>query len=202
MSLEIKARLAVLASGGGSNADKICTYFSGHPTIQASLIISNRKAAGVFKIAKTNGVEALYLPKDQWSDAHQLMDILHSRKITHIVLAGFLLHIPEVLITSFPGRIINIHPSLLPRHGGKGMYGHHVHEAVKDAGDLISGITIHEVNAHYDEGKIIFQKEVGLDEEDTPNDIASKVLQLEHANYSKVIEQWVLRNSSEEQAEK
>ncbi len=189
---EPKARLAILASGGGSNANKICQYFNAHPFIEVSLILSNRKAAGVFHIAETHGIEAIYLPKEAWRDAQQVKDVLHSHRITHIVLAGFLLQIPAPLINAFPGRIINIHPSLLPRYGGKGMYGHHVHEAVKAAGDLISGMTIHEVNEHYDEGKILFQEEVSLNEEDSPEAIASKVLQEEHTYYSPVIEKWIL----------
>lgn len=196
MSLETKIRLAILASGGGSNADKICTYFSSHPTIKADLIISNRKAAGVFKIANTHGIESAYIPKKNWSDSVQILDLLHSKKITHLVLAGFLLQIPDWLIHAYPGRIINIHPALLPRYGGQGMYGHHVHEAVKEAGDLVSGITIHEVNENYDEGKIIFQQEVLLNEKDSPENIGSKILKVEHASYSKVIEEWVGGNKS------
>jgi phosphoribosylglycinamide formyltransferase-1 len=197
VSSETKFNLAILASGGGSNAKKICTYFESHPVIRVGLVISNRKAAGVFQVAASHHIESVYLPKDKWSDAGSVLALLKAKKITHLVLAGFLLHIPEALIHAYPGRIINIHPSLLPRHGGKGMYGHHVHEAVKKAGECISGMTIHEVNAHYDEGKIIFQKEVELTEEDTPEDIASKVLKLEHTHYSKVIEKWILANRHE-----
>lgn len=192
MSSEINAKLAILASGGGSNADKICTYFRSHPNIEAGLIISNRKAAGVFKVAEAHGIEAIYLPREKWTNPEQIVDLLRSKKITHIILAGFLLHIPEPLIKHYSGRIINIHPSLLPRHGGKGMYGHHVHAAVKEAGERVSGMTIHEVNEHYDEGKVVFQEEVVLNEEDTAAEIASKVLVLEHTYYSPVIEKWIM----------
>jgi phosphoribosylglycinamide formyltransferase-1 len=201
VSSETKFNLAILASGGGSNAEKICTYFSAHPSIQVGLVICNRKAAGVFHVAAENNIESVYLPKDKWSEVNEVLALLKNRNISHIVLAGFLLHIPEALIKAYPGRIINIHPSLLPRHGGKGMYGHHVHEAVKNAGERISGMTIHEVNAHYDEGRIIFQKEVALSEADTPEDIASKVLKLEHAHYSKVIEKWILAKEDDPEIE-
>lgn len=197
MPSEINSKLAILASGGGSNADKICTYFKGHPTIKAGLIISNRKAAGVFQVAERHNIETLYLPKEKWSNPVEIIEILHSRQITHLVLAGFLLHVPDLLIKAFSGRIINIHPSLLPRHGGKGMYGHHVHEAVKNAGELTTGMTIHEVNEHYDEGKIIFQKEIDIAQADTPEQIASKVLVLEHTYYSPTIERWITGGESQ-----
>ncbi len=192
MSSEPKAKLAVLASGGGSNADKICWYFKSHPDIRVELIIANRNTAGVFNVASTHGIETAYLPKHKWDDPVQVLALLHAKEITHIVLAGFLLQIPDWLIQLYEGRIINIHPSLLPKHGGKGMYGHHVHEAVKQSGELISGITIHEVNEHYDEGKILFQKEVSLNQDDTSEDIARKVLTAEHVYYSQNIEKWIL----------
>ena len=197
MPSETNSKLAVLASGGGSNADKICTYFKGHPTIKAGLIISNRKAAGVFQVAERQNIESLYLPKEKWSNPVEIIEILHTKQITHLVLAGFLLHVPDLLIKAFSGRIINIHPSLLPRHGGKGMYGHHVHEAVKNAGELTTGMTIHEVNEHYDEGKIILQKEIDISQEDDPKEIASKVLVLEHTYYSPTIERWITDSESQ-----
>lgn len=191
MSSGDKARLAILASGGGSNADTICTYFARHPHIEVSVVITNRLQAGVREVAKKHQVECVYIPKAEWPDQEKVSPILQHRGITHIVLAGFLLLIPEYLIAAYAGKIINIHPSLLPRHGGKGMFGMHVHEAVKASGERISGMTIHEVDPHFDEGRILFQKEVILDASDSPSDIARKVLRLEHEYYPKVIEQWI-----------
>jgi phosphoribosylglycinamide formyltransferase-1 len=186
-----KTNIAIFASGGGSNADKICTYFETHPDIRVELIVSNKEGAGVLHVADRHGIESVYISKKYWQHPEIILPVLESSDITHIVLAGFLSLIPAWLIQAYPGRMINIHPALLPRYGGKGMYGHHVHEAVKQSGDLISGITIHEVNEHYDEGKVIFRKEVELDAMDTPEEIARKVLQVEHMYYPKVIEGWI-----------
>jgi len=185
------AVIAIFASGTGSNADKICSYFHSHPTIKIGLIVTNRGAAGVNHVADKHGLECAYIPKKDWPDPFRVMPVLLEHGITHIVLAGFLLLIPTYLIHAFEGRIINIHPSLLPRHGGEGMYGSYVHQSVKISGDRVTGITIHEVNEHYDEGKIVFQKEVPIEEEDSPNDIAHKVLELEHLYYPQVIEEWI-----------
>lgn len=192
-----KAHLAIFASGGGSNADKICGFFETHPTIRVELIVSNKAEAGVLQVADRHGIESLYISKKYWQHPEIILPVLETSDITHIVLAGFLSLIPDWLIAAYSGRIINIHPALLPRYGGKGMYGHHVHEAVKQSGDLISGITIHEVNERYDEGKVIFRKEVELEPSDTPEEIARKVLQVEHLYYAQVIEGWI--NSQREQ---
>lgn len=186
------ARIAILASGGGSNADKICAHFHTHPQIRVQLIITNRAEAGVRVVALRHQIPSVYIPKKNWEHEEQVLPILQEAQITHIVLAGFLLLIPSWLIRNYAGHIVNIHPALLPRYGGKGMYGHYVHEAVKASGDLVSGITIHEVNEHYDEGKILFQKEVPLLAGDSAEDIADKVLQTEHAYFSRVIESWIL----------
>lgn len=186
-----KAHIAIFASGGGSNADKICTFFKAHPDIRVDLIVTNKAEAGVLKVAERHGIESVYISRKYWQHPEIILPVLETSDITHIVLAGFLSLVPGWLIEAYPRRIINIHPALLPRYGGKGMYGHHVHEAVKQAGDLISGITIHEVNEHYDEGKVIFSKEVELDAMDTPEDIARKVLEVEHKYYAQVIENWI-----------
>lgn len=192
-----KARIAIFASGGGSNAAKICAYFETHPDISVELIVSNKAEAGVLKVADRHGIESVYISKKYWQHPEIILPVLETSEITHIVLAGFLSLIPDWLIKAYKGRIINIHPALLPNYGGKGMYGHHVHEAVKKSGDLISGITIHEVNEHYDEGKVIFRKEVELEAMDTPEEIARKVLQVEHMYFAQVIEGWI--NSQHEQ---
>ncbi len=186
-----KARIAIFASGGGSNADKICTFFDTHPDIRVELIVSNKAEAGVLKVADRHGIESVYVSKKYWQHPEIILPVLETSDITHIVLAGFLSLIPDWLIEAYNRRIINIHPALLPRHGGKGMYGHHVHEAVKQSGDLISGITIHEVNEYYDDGKVIFRKVVELTPEDTSEEIARKVLQIEHLHYAQVIEGWI-----------
>ncbi len=186
-----KVQLAIFASGGGSNADKICTYFKSHPSIAVSLILTNRADAGVLQVADRHGIESVYVSKKYWSHPEIILPVLETSGITHIILAGFLSLVPDWLIQRYQGCIINIHPALLPKYGGKGMYGHHVHEAVKSAGDTVSGITIHEVNAHYDEGRILFQQQVLLDTEDTAEEIAHKVLQAEHQWFPVVIERWI-----------
>lgn len=155
------------------------------------LIITNRTQAGVMEIASAHRIDSVVIPNSMWADSQNIIPLLESKKITHIILAGFLLLLPSGLVTRFKGHILNIHPALLPKYGGKGMYGNHVHQQVKYAGDLVSGITIHEVNENYDEGEIIFQKKVELDKEDTASDIAAKVLTLEHYHYPRVIEKWV-----------
>ena len=189
--------LAILASGNGSNADKICTYFKGRRDIKVELIISNNPNAGVLQIASFHEIESIVIPKSEWYYSEDILFLLESRNITHIILAGFLLLIPEWLIEDYRGRIINIHPALLPKYGGKGMYGMNVHQRVKESGDLVSGITIHEVDEHYDQGDVIFQEQVNLDPSDTAADIAKKVLQLEHYHYARVIERWVTSTSAQ-----
>jgi phosphoribosylglycinamide formyltransferase 1 len=186
-----KINIAIFASGAGSNADKICEYFKKHPDIRVSLIVSNRSQAGVLQIASYHEIESLVIPKSKWAEPNYVLHILREKEITHIVLAGFLLLLPFWFIEEFNGRIVNIHPALLPKYGGKGMYGMHVHEKVKKNGELSSGITIHIVDENYDNGDIIFQKKVLLDPHDSANDIAKKVLTLEHYHYPRVIEAWV-----------
>jgi phosphoribosylglycinamide formyltransferase 1 len=195
MSSAIKPRLAILASGGGSNADKICSYFHEHPAVSVGVIITSNPHAGVAHIAEKHRVDFFTVTKKEWADDSIVMPILDKHHITHIILAGFLLLIPEWLIKAYPDRIINIHPALLPKYGGKGMFGHHVHEAVKRSGDPVSGITIHVVDQHYDTGDIIFQHEVPLQPDDTAEMIASRVLKAEHYYYPRVIEKWVMNES-------
>ncbi len=192
MPSEIKARLVILASGGGSNADQICSFFDGHDLISVEAVFTNHSNAGVVQVAESHHLPCYTFLKPMWADKSILAPVLEFHQITHIVLAGFLLLIPRWLIEAYPDHIINIHPALLPKYGGKGMYGHHVHEAVKQSGDRYSGITIHTIDEHYDRGTILFQHEVGLEPGDNADQIAAKVLIAEHTYYPRVIEQWVL----------
>jgi phosphoribosylglycinamide formyltransferase-1 len=186
-----KSRIAILASGNGTNAEAIIKYFRNHNSIEVSLVLSNNAAAYVIERAKNYSIPTRTFTKQEFREAI-VLDWLKEHSITHIVLAGFLWLIPDNLIKNFPNKIINIHPALLPKHGGKGMYGIKVHEAVKTAGDLETGITIHLVNEHYDEGKILFQARCKVETSFTSAQIAECVHQLEHEHYPKVIEQWIL----------
>lgn len=183
-------KLAILASGSGSNAEKIMEHFQGSTQAEIALIASNKADAFVLERAKKFGVPTFTFSRKEM-EAGQLLAKLQEEQIDWVILAGFLLKIPEELIRAFPNRMVNIHPALLPKYGGKGMYGHHVHEAVKVAGDTETGITIHLVNENYDEGKIIFQAATPVNPEDTPNSIAQKVHALEHRYFPEVIESLV-----------
>ncbi len=163
-------------------------YFRDHPTIRVELVVSNRPAAPVLEKARRHDIATLVVTRSAFYETETLLDELKARQITFLVLAGFLWLVPPYLVRAYPRRIVNIHPALLPRYGGQGMYGIHVHRAVKAAGDRVSGMTIHYVNEQYDEGNIIFQADCPLDPADTPEEIAAKVLRLEHAHYAPVIE--------------
>lgn len=180
-------RLAILASGSGSNAEKIMEYFQSSNKAQIAMVASNKADAFVLERAKKFGVPTFTFTRKEM-DAGVLLEKLQAEKIDWVILAGFLLKIPTELIRAFPERMINIHPALLPNYGGKGMYGHYVHEAVKAAGDTETGITIHLVNEHYDEGKVIFQAATPLTSEDTSDTIAQKVHALEHRYFAQVID--------------
>jgi phosphoribosylglycinamide formyltransferase-1 len=190
MSKSVK-NIAILASGAGSNAQKILEYFSDRMDISVRLIISNKKEAGVLNIAKLASIDTFVVTRDSFYSTTDLLVELDKRNIDFIVLAGFLWLIPPYLIQHYPDRIINIHPALLPKYGGKGMYGHFVHEAVHVAKDTHSGITIHFVNEKYDEGSIVFQERCEILPSDQPVDIAKKVQVLEHSYYPTVIDQLV-----------
>lgn len=187
-----KTNIAIFASGGGSNARKIMEHFRNHPSVSVALVVCNRREAGVLDIAAEYNIPSLIISKSNFYETDDILETLINHKISYIVLAGFLLLVPKYIISRFPKKIINIHPALLPKYGGKGMYGHHVHEAVKVAGDTISGITIHFCNEKYDEGDYIFQAQCPLSPDDTPQDIARKVLALEHKHFAQVIEKVVV----------
>ncbi len=188
-------KIAIFASGTGTNAKKIIEYFRINPHIQVSFIVSNKKDAPVLDIARENNIDTLVVNRHEFYQTEQLLQHLHKRNIDFIVLAGFLWLIPEYLVRAYPNKMVNIHPALLPKYGGKGMYGKHVHEAVRVAGDRESGITIHYVNENYDEGDIIFQAKCELAPDDTPQDIASKVQALEHEHFAPVIEELLMEDN-------
>lgn len=186
-----KARIAIFASGNGTNAEAIINFFKGHPSISVEFILSNNANAFVLERTKNHNIPSAVFSREQFRESQVVLDWLHERSITHIVLAGFLWLIPDYLIKSFPDRIINIHPALLPKYGGKGMYGAKVHEAVKAAGEVETGITIHLVNEHYDEGKILFQATCRIESTFDPTNIANCVHELEHLHYPRTIEKWI-----------
>lgn len=183
--------IAIFASGAGSNAHQIINYFKNDPAINIALIVSNKPEAGVLKIALEAAIPSLVIDKENFFRGDGYVNALQDKNIQWIILAGFLWKIPLSLIKAFPGKIINIHPALLPKYGGKGMYGHYVHEAVIASGDKESGITIHYVDEQYDHGQSIFQATCSVDKEDTPESLAKKVQALEHRHYPEVIEKLV-----------
>ena len=189
-----KFRLAIFASGSGTNAEAIMKYFQDHSQIEVGILLSNNPNAFALERAKKFNVPTRVFDKQQFRESNEVLQWLKEFEITHIVLAGFLWLLPENLIQSFSHKIINIHPSLLPKFGGKGMYGMKVHEAVKAAGESESGITIHLVNAQYDDGKILLQASCKISSEDSPKEIAAKVYELEYSNYPKTIERWALES--------
>jgi len=187
-----KQNIAVFASGNGSNALRLMEYFKNHSAIKIELLVCNNEKAAVLQKADEQKVSSVLISKDELQTPEKLLPILQHHQINFIVLAGFLLQIPSWLIQHFENKIINIHPSLLPKYGGKGMYGKKVHEAVLYNKDAESGISIHFVNEHYDEGEIIFQATCKIDENENVESLAKKIQQLEHENLPKVVEQCLL----------
>ncbi|MEA3479054.1 MAG: phosphoribosylglycinamide formyltransferase [Bacteroidota bacterium] len=186
-------KIAIFASGNGSNAQCIAEYFKNSPNIEVSLILSNKPDAYVLKRAVSLGIPYLYFNRDEFYQSSKILDELTNNNIDFIVLAGFLWLVPQNILQYFNQRIVNIHPALLPKYGGKGMYGDKVHEAVIENQEKETGISIHWVNEEYDEGRIIFQGKVPVEPSDTPESIAGKVHQLEYKHYPEVIEQVVLK---------
>jgi len=185
--------IALFASGSGSNVENIVQYFSNNNELVFPIIISNRSDAFVHERAKNLMIPSYTFKKSDFENG-EVLKLLQEKAIDFIVLAGFLLKIPENLLKAYPDRIINIHPALLPKFGGKGMYGSHVHEAVVASGEKESGITIHYVNENYDEGRIIFQARCPVLPTDTPDDVAAKVHALEYKFFPMVIE-GILQNT-------
>lgn len=187
--------IAILASGSGSNAQRIIEYFQSSKEIRVTMLLSNKKDAYALERAKKLGVSTMVFDRKSFVESDEVVNKLKEQNISWVILAGFLWLIPERLIKAYPNRIINIHPALLPLYGGKGMYGMHVHKAVVEAGDKESGITIHYVNENYDEGKVIFQAKCIVEPGDTPEVVAQKVQKLEHEHFPCVIEDLIRSNS-------
>lgn len=190
---EAQKRVAIFVSGTGTNCENIIRYFAGSEVVNIALVVSNKSDAPALEKARRLGVPTEVVSKSQLSDSSFMLSLLRERDIHFIVLAGFLLMIPDYLIAAYPRRIINLHPSLLPKFGGKGMYGHRVHEAVKAAGETETGMTVHYVTGECDGGEIIAQYKTAISPEDTPEDIAAKENLLEMRYYPLVIKQ-VLQN--------
>lgn len=184
--------IAIFASGSGSNAENIIRYFSNTNTAKVCLVLSNRKESYVLKRAAEHNVRAIFFERDDFYVTGRVLSYLRSAKTDFIALAGFLWLVPENILKEFEGRIINIHPALLPAYGGKGMYGDRVHRAVIRNGDTESGITIHHVNQHYDSGDIIFQARCRVEPSDTPETLATKVHELEYRYYPEIIGEMIL----------
>jgi phosphoribosylglycinamide formyltransferase-1 len=181
-------RIAIFASGTGSNAAVLIRHFEMHERAQVVLLVTNRADAGALNVAREHGVESMVVDREEFFSADSITEKLHVRGIDLIVLAGFLWLIPPALIKAFPNRIVNIHPALLPKFGGKGMYGKHVHSAVLASGEKESGITVHFVNENFDEGEHIAQFTCAVEDGDTIETLAAKVQRLEHKHFASAIE--------------
>ncbi len=181
--------IAILASGSGTNAENIIRYFQEKDSnVEVKWVLTNKQDAYVVTRAKGLNVPCRFFPKEAWKDGEEIVKLLQDAHIDLIVLAGFLLRIPDCMTEAYPQRILNIHPALLPKFGGKGMYGLHVHEAVVAAGEKQTGISIHYINKEYDKGRMLFQAVCQVEPTDTPEDVATKVHALEYEHYPQVIE--------------
>ena len=184
--------IAILASGEGTNAENIISYFKKNKTVNVSLLIYNKKEAGAAKRAERMGVKTEYRSKKDFEDSVEIISLLKNNEIDVIVLSGFLLLVPEYLLKAYPNKILNIHPSLIPKHCGKGMYGMKVHQDVVDSRDRQTGITIHIVDENFDTGTQLFQASCAVAPEDSPLEVAQKVHALEYKYFPEVIENFCL----------
>ena len=187
MSEKKNKKIIIFASGDGTNVEQIIKYFKNNNEVNIQLILTNNSNAGVLKRAKKHGIPANFYNNEAFENKI-VFEILNSLNPNLIVLAGFIRKIPNTIISRFPNKIINIHPALLPSHGGKGMFGIEVHKSVIRSNDSKTGVTIHYVNSNYDEGEIIFQKTVKIDRDDSPESLFRRVQKLEHKYYSLIIE--------------
>ena len=185
-------KIAIFASGSGSNAERIVEFFSSNDEVEVSLILTNNPVAGVIERAQRLDIPVVIFNKKVFSKTDKIVEMLQLQGIDWVILAGFLWLVPTNLIKAFENRMINIHPALLPKYGGKGMWGHHVHEAVVANKEKQTGITIHYVNEHYDEGKVIFQAICEVIENDTPENVAAKIHELEYQYFPEVIYKEIL----------
>lgn len=185
----MQKNIVILASGSGTNTENIIRYFQSSDVARVVLVVSNKADAYVLERAKRLQVPSLVIPRDKFLESGYVCSVLQEYHADLVVLAGFLLRIPDDMLAAYPQRIVNIHPSLLPKYGGKGMYGDKVHQAVVAAGEKESGITIHYIDGHFDEGVTIFQAKCPVLPDDTPEEVAHKVHALEYEHYPKVIEQ-------------
>lgn len=197
MKIMSTRKLAIFASGKGSNAERILEYFDKRTSVEVALIVSDQAKAGVLAVARKWNCPSYVLAKDSLTQPDRLLKVLQAHAIDFIALAGFLKRVPPALVKAYPQAMVNIHPALLPKFGGKGMYGQHVHRAVKEASANETGITIHWVNENYDEGALIFQEKCTLTKDDTVDSIAQKVQALEHQYYPIVLERLLLNKSIE-----
>lgn len=188
----MEKKIAIFASGSGTNAENIIRHFQGNDKVSVSLILSNKSDAYVLERARRLKVPFVVFPKEDWVAGDKVLTVLQDHCIDFVVLAGFLIRVPDALLHTYPDKIINIHPSLLPKFGGKGMFGDRVHKAVVAAGEKESGITIHYINEHYDEGNIILQVKCPVLPGDTFEDVAKKVHTLEYQCYPAAIENILL----------
>ncbi|PTX44951.1 formyltetrahydrofolate-dependent phosphoribosylglycinamide formyltransferase [Christiangramia gaetbulicola] len=189
------SKIVIFASGSGTNAENIIKFFQKSRNAEVTAVLSNRRSAGALKRAHDLNVKALLFDKDALYNSHDVLNILKDMDPDLIVLAGFLWLFPTNIIKAFPNKIINIHPALLPKYGGKGMYGSKVHESVIDAKEKESGITIHYVNEKYDEGQTIFQATTPVNENDTAETLAEKIHELEYRHFPEVIQQLLEKNN-------
>ncbi|MEQ8554237.1 MAG: phosphoribosylglycinamide formyltransferase [Cyclobacteriaceae bacterium] len=187
--------IIILASGSGTNAEQLIKHFASHPEVTITGVLSNKPEAYVLERAKNHSVPTLVFNNEEFKE-QSFMNKLNRFEADFIILAGFLRKIPDYLIKAFPDKIINIHPSLLPKYGGKGMYGSFVHEAVIANKEKESGITIHLVNEKYDDGRVLFQISCGIDANDTPDVLASKIHQLEHEYFPQIVEDYLTNTAN------
>lgn len=186
-----RRKLAIFASGAGTNAAKLIAHFKENASGKIALVVCNKPEAGVIQIADHEGVEVLLIEKEQWFRGDGYVGELKKREVDVLILAGFLWKLPSTIIKSWPGKILNIHPALLPKYGGKGMYGNKVHEAVLAAGDTESGITIHVVDEQYDHGPTVFQATCPVFSDDNPTTLAERIHELEHRYYPEIVEKFI-----------
>ena len=191
-------RIVIFASGGGTNAENLIRFFQNDANVAVIQVLTNNPRAKVLERCKSLNVKTLTFNREAFSKTNDVLNILKTSKPDLIVLAGFLWKIPEFILAEFPNKVINVHPALLPKYGGKGMYGMHVHEALVKAKETETGITIHYVNEHYDEGAIIFQAKCDVNSDDSAADVAIKIHELEMKYFPKVVNDVLKKSSSED----